>query len=53
VESFGWYPTPSQILTTGIVICFSYFSQRHFSFRVASKAGDGKSMRTKDQVPVQ
>jgi putative flippase GtrA len=34
VESFGWYPTPSQILTTVIVICFSYFSQRHFSFKV-------------------
>jgi hypothetical protein len=33
VEQLGWYPTPSQVLTTGIVILFSYFSQRHFSFR--------------------
>ena len=33
VESFHWFPTPSQVLTTGIVIVFSYFSQRHFSFK--------------------
>lgn len=33
VEQFGWYPTPSLIITAGIVILFSYLSQRHFSFR--------------------
>jgi putative flippase GtrA len=33
VEVLGWYPTPSQVLTAGIVICFSYVSQRYFSFR--------------------
>ena len=33
VGIFGWYPTPSQILTTAIVILFSYFTQRHFSFK--------------------
>ena len=33
VEHFGWFPTPSQMVTTGIVILFNYFSQRHFSFR--------------------
>lgn len=33
VDEFGWYPTPSQILITLIIIAFSYFSQRHFSFR--------------------
>jgi hypothetical protein len=33
VEKFGWYPTPSQIMTTAIVVLFSYFTQRHFSFR--------------------
>jgi putative flippase GtrA len=33
VEKFGWYPTPSQLITTGIVILFNYFSQRHFSFK--------------------
>jgi putative flippase GtrA len=33
VEKFGWYPTPSLMVTTGFVILFSYVSQRHFSFR--------------------
>lgn len=33
VEKFGWYPTPSLIVTNVIVITFSYISQRHFSFR--------------------
>ena len=37
VEVLGWYPTPSQLLTTGIVILFNYFSQRHFSFRSEKK----------------
>ncbi len=33
VEKFGWYPTPSLMITIGIVTLFSYLSQRHFSFR--------------------
>ncbi|WP_240040609.1 GtrA family protein [Pseudocnuella soli] len=33
VEGFGWYPTPSMILTTVFVVLFSYLSQRHFSFK--------------------
>lgn len=33
VGIFGWYPTPSQVLTTMIVILFSYFTQRNFSFK--------------------
>ncbi|MFL5787418.1 MAG: GtrA family protein [Flavisolibacter sp.] len=33
VEVFNWYATPSQMLTTCIVVLFSYFSQRYFSFR--------------------
>jgi putative flippase GtrA len=33
VEVLSWYPTPSQVLTTVVVILFSYFSQRHFSFK--------------------
>jgi len=37
VEAFGWFPTPSQLLTTGIVILFSYFTQRHFSFSTKKK----------------
>ena len=33
VEVFHWYPTPSYILMTVIVVAFTYFSQRYFSFR--------------------
>lgn len=33
VEQFRWYPTPSMIITTGIVVLFSYLSQRHYSFK--------------------
>lgn len=33
VDGFGWYPTPSLMLTTVFVVVFSYLSQRHFSFR--------------------
>lgn len=32
VETFGWYPTPSLMLTAVIVVAFSYFTQRYFSF---------------------
>lgn len=34
VEAFGFYPTVSKILTSIILAVFSYFSQKHFSFRV-------------------
>lgn len=37
VEILKWYPTPSQLLTTCIVILFSYFTQRHFSFKASRK----------------
>jgi putative flippase GtrA len=33
VDSWGWYPTPSLMLTALIVITFSYLSQKHFSFK--------------------
>lgn len=33
VEYCHIYPTVSQILTTAIVVVFSYISQKHFSFR--------------------
>jgi len=33
VEVFHWYPTPSYILMTVLVVSFTYFSQRYFSFR--------------------
>lgn len=34
VEYFHIYPTISQIITTVIVVIFSYISQKHFSFKV-------------------
>lgn len=33
VDSFGWYPTPSKILTTVFVVMFSYYSQKNFTFK--------------------
>jgi len=33
VEQWGIYPTPSKILTTVIVVSFSYLTQKHFTFR--------------------
>ncbi len=33
VETLHFYPTIAKIITTGVVILFSYFSQRHFSFK--------------------
>ena len=32
VEIFHVYPTPSKVITTGFVVVFSYFSQKHFTF---------------------
>ncbi|MHA4894758.1 GtrA family protein [Pedobacter sp. PWIIR3] len=34
VEAFGFYPTVSKITITVILSVFSYFSQKHFTFRV-------------------
>lgn len=45
VEYLGWYPTPSQIITTGIIILFNYFSQRHFSFRKDKKALEAEGLQ--------
>jgi len=36
VEVLGWYPTFSKIMTTFIVIGFSYLSQSYFTFKVES-----------------
>jgi putative flippase GtrA len=36
VDSFGWYPTPSKMLTTVFVVMFSYFSQKNFTFKAKS-----------------
>lgn len=37
VEVLHIYPTPSLMMTTGIVVLFSYFSQRYFSFRAKKR----------------
>jgi putative flippase GtrA len=34
VEQWGIYPTPSKMLTTVIVVTFSYVTQKHFTFKV-------------------
>jgi putative flippase GtrA len=34
VEQFHIYPTIAKILTTVIVACFSFMTQKHFTFRV-------------------
>lgn len=33
VEYFGWYPTLAKIVTTCIVVVYSYFSQKYFTFK--------------------
>jgi len=35
VELCGFYPTPSKALTTVIVVIFSYFSQKNYTFKEA------------------
>tara|TARA_R110001583_G_scaffold16041_3_gene65124 strand:+ start:17555 stop:18052 length:498 start_codon:yes stop_codon:yes gene_type:complete len=37
VEACGWYPTPSKMATTLIVILFSYTAQKYFTFKVEIK----------------
>jgi putative flippase GtrA len=34
VEAFHFYPTISKIITSLVLAVFSYFSQKHFSFKV-------------------
>ncbi|MBX3240415.1 MAG: GtrA family protein [Chitinophagaceae bacterium] len=34
VERFEFYPTIAKIITTIIVVSFSYLSQRHFTFKI-------------------
>ena len=34
VETFGWYPTPSQLIITLITIVISYLGQKYYTFRV-------------------
>ncbi len=39
VDYLGWYPTPSKILTTIIVVVFSYSSQTYYFFRARGEKG--------------
>jgi putative flippase GtrA len=34
VEAFGFYPTIAKVVTSLLLAVFSYFSQKHFTFRV-------------------
>jgi len=36
IEKLGWWPLPSKIITTLFVVLFSYFSQKHFTFKVTA-----------------
>jgi len=36
VEHLHFYPTVAKIVTTGIVVTFSFLSQKHFTFKAAS-----------------
>lgn len=38
VGYFHIFPTISKILTTGVVIIYSYFSQKHFSFKTVKSS---------------
>jgi len=40
VEQWGIYPTPAKILTTIIVVLFSYLTQKNFTFRIVPETKD-------------
>lgn len=40
VEYIGIYPTVSKIITTGIVIVFSFLSQKYFTFKVKKSSAE-------------
>jgi putative flippase GtrA len=37
VDVFGWYPTPSKILTTVFVVAFSYLTQKNYTFKAVQQ----------------
>lgn len=37
VDFWGWYPTPSKIITTAFVVTFSYLSQKNFTFKAPAQ----------------
>jgi putative flippase GtrA len=38
VDGFGWYPTPSKVLTTALVIVVSYTGQTYYLFKPKSQS---------------
>jgi len=56
VEQFHLYATVAKILTTIIVVSFSYLTQKNFTFRAervkASAVGEGTAERVKANEPV-
>jgi len=38
IQEFHWWPFVSKLVTTVIVVVFSYLTQRNFSFRVVNKS---------------
>ncbi|MEJ0101193.1 MAG: GtrA family protein [Bacteroidota bacterium] len=41
VERFRIYPIIAQIITTAIVVSFSYLMQKHYTFKAKQATGDG------------
>ena len=37
VDVFGWYPTPSKIITTFFVVAFSYLTQKNYTFKAVAQ----------------
>jgi putative flippase GtrA len=44
VEYFGFYPTASKILTTCLVVIYSYFSQKYFTFKTEGSLISNKAL---------
>ena len=47
VEEVHLYPTVARVITTCIVVSFSYLSQKHFTFRTAGKKLAGEEVLLK------
>jgi putative flippase GtrA len=43
VDVFGWYPTPSKLLTTVFVIAFSYLTQKNYTFKAKAVAATAEA----------
>ena len=37
VDIFGWYPTPSKMITTFFVVAFSYITQKNYTFKAVAQ----------------